>query len=100
MVKLVSDKCMRRVHAPYMYKELMKQDWVSRHVSLGNLRINDLEMYCMMQKDFLSPAEALHGTATGRRSYSIHVLIPLGYAPLRQMTLCRLFQKRCRCHRH
>ena len=100
MVKRVSAKFMRRAHAPYMHTELMKQDWVSRHVSLGNLRNNDLEMYCMMQKDFLSPAEALHGIATGRRSYSIHVLIPLGYAPLRQMTLRKLFQKQCRCHKH
>ena len=100
MVKRRSHKLIRRVQAPYMYKVLMQQDWVTRHVSLGNLRNNDLEMYCMMQKDFLSPAEALHGTAAGRRSDRIHVLTPLGYAPLRPMTLCRLFQKRCRCHRH
>ena len=99
MVKRVSNKFMRRVNAPYMYKELMKQDWVTRHVSLGNLSNNDLEMYCMMLQEYLSPAAALEGIATGRRSYSIHVLISLGYAPLRQMTLCKLFQKHCRCHK-
>ena len=83
-----------------MYNELMKQDWVTRHDSLRNLRRNDLEWYTCMLQEYLSPAEALKGIATGRQSYSIHVLIPLGYAPLRLMTLCKLFRKHCRCHNH
>ena len=100
MVKRASDKVMLRVQSRCIYKELMKQDWVTRHVSLHNLRINDLEMYLHMLTEYLSPAEALDGIATGRQSYSIHVLIPLGYAPLRRMTLCKFFHKHFRCHNH
>ena len=98
MVKLYSREVMRRAHAPYMYDELMKQDWVTRHVSLGNLMNNDFAMYCMMLNESLSPAEALQGRATGRRSYRIRTIIPLRYGSLRQMTLCNLVQMDCLCH--
>ncbi len=81
-----------------MYKVLMQQDWVTRHVSLGNLSNNDQEMYCMMLQEFLSPAEALEGMSTGRRFYRLPVVIPMRYGPVRQMTLCNLFQMDCRCH--
>ena len=74
-----------------MHNELMKQDRVTRHVSLRNLRRNDLEMYCYMLTYYLSPADSSKGIAKGRQSYSVHVLIPLGHAPLRRMTLCKLF---------
>ena len=94
--KVYSRELMRRVNAPYVYAELMKQDWVTRHVSLSNLRRADLDMYCYMLTNYLSPADALKGIATCRSSYSIHWLIPLGYVPLRRMTLCKLFKKPCR----
>ena len=94
--KVYSRELMRRVNAPYVYAELMKQDWVTRHVSLSYLRRADLEMYCYMLTNYLSPADALKGIATCRSSCSIHWLIPLGYVPLRRMTLCKLFNKPCR----
>ena len=100
MVKRASDKVMMRVQSRCMYKELMKQDWVTRHVSLGNLMYNDPAMYCMMLHECLSPAEALQGRATGRRSYRIRTIIPLRYGSLRQMTLCMLVHKNCRCQKH
>ncbi len=67
MVKRVSDKCWRRDYSRYMYKELMKQDWVTRHVSLGNLMYNDRAMYCMMLQERLSSAEALQGKCKERK---------------------------------
>ena len=107
MVKRRSHKLIRRVQAPYMYKVLMQQDWVTRHVSLASLSNDDQEMYCMMLKEFLSPAEALEGMYSGRRFYMLPRVIPLSNVPLRQTTRfwwCRLFRtfvkKPCRCHTH
>ena len=88
----------RRVNAPYMYKVLMQQDWVTRHVSLRNLSINDQEIYCMMLQEFLSPCEALEGMSSGTRGYKLPKVMPMGNGPVRLMTLCNLFQMDCRCH--
>ena len=83
-------------YALAIYDELMKQDWVKRHESLQNLLVSDRGMYHLVMANHLSPAEALDGSVTGRESHGLGVL-PLGYAPRRRVTLCKLFRVECNC---
>ncbi len=83
-----------------MYKVLMQQDWLTRHVSLRNLSNNDHEVYCMMLQEFLSPCEALEGMSSGSRFHKLPKVMPMrNGGPVLQMTLCNLFQMDCRCHK-
>ncbi len=100
MVKRRSHKLIRRVQALYMYKVLMQQDWITRHVSLASLSNDGQEMYCMMLKEFLRLVEALEGMCSGRRFYMLPRVVPLSNVPLRQTTHFwwgRLFRRMVKC---
>ena len=85
----------RYTFAEDIHRELMTQDWVTRHNSLRNLQRNDPSMWLHLMRKYLSPSDAVKGLATGRTR--LLWKIPLGYIPRRKLTLCKLFGKKCRC---
>ena len=88
-------------YAENAYLHLMRQDWVTRHELLAIMRTNDPTMYIMIVERFLSPTDGIMGMATGqdlpRRGGRPIVLT---YARPRRLTLCRMFNRACRCTVH
>lgn len=88
-------------YAENAYLHLMRQDWVTRHELLAIMRTNDPTMYIMIVERFLSPTDGIMGMATGqdlpRRGGRPIVLT---YARPRRLTICRMFNRACRCTVH
>jgi hypothetical protein len=86
-------------YAATEYQQLLQLDWVSRHVRMIELRWCDPNMYHALVTTFMSPADCKFGMATGRDppprgAIALHYIVPAARPPL---TLCRIFNRACRC---
>ena len=88
-------------YAENAYIHLMRKDWVTRHELLVIMRTSDPSMYIMIVEQHLSPTDGIMGMATGQ---DLHRRggrpIALKYAKPRRLTLCRMFNRACKCTVH